>query len=221
MAAPAVNELVPPKALGQGRFAEHSNSLAASAVTPIGVTPMTSNAFSQPTLPTNVSPEILAKWPDVAATIVSNRMPGDVNGLTALGDTLAAHRWTEAAHVWCVGRVAMFQACNTNVATATFCPARRRPSPVALTAPRPALFSLVRPTLPSHLLSAKIPTHSSSRRSWSMRCRFRHLVDRSSSMASRICKRTDYFGRGSWLRWDMTSSHNGIFCLQYPQHAFH
>ncbi|KAH7094114.1 Sec23-binding domain of Sec16-domain-containing protein, partial [Auriculariales sp. MPI-PUGE-AT-0066] len=61
-------------------------------------TPMTAN-FSQPTIPTNISADILGKWQDIAATIVSNRVPGNSNGLTALGDTLAGHKWIEAAHV--------------------------------------------------------------------------------------------------------------------------
>ncbi|KAH7107114.1 Sec23-binding domain of Sec16-domain-containing protein [Auriculariales sp. MPI-PUGE-AT-0066] len=94
-AGSSVNGLVPPKALGQPRF---SDSLAATTLSPLGPTPMTAN-FSQPAIPTNISADILGKWQDIAATIVSNRVPGDSNGLTALGDTLTDHKWIEAAHV--------------------------------------------------------------------------------------------------------------------------
>ena len=54
-------------------------------------------------IPTNVSPEVLANWPETAATIVSNSVGGEhSSSLTALGDCLLSNNWIEAAHVWCV-----------------------------------------------------------------------------------------------------------------------
>ncbi|KZV90262.1 hypothetical protein EXIGLDRAFT_750750 [Exidia glandulosa HHB12029] len=92
--ASSVHELVPPKALGQPRVPEPA---AALAVTPMHITPMTAN-FTQPTIPTNVPNDILGRWQDIAATVVSNHVLGDSSGLTALGDTLLSHKWVEAAH---------------------------------------------------------------------------------------------------------------------------
>lgn len=94
--AAAVQELVPPRALGQPRVADSGASLAAAA-TPMHITPMTAN-FTQASIPTNVPVDILARWPDIASTVVSNHVQGDSSGLTALGDTLAAHKWVEPAH---------------------------------------------------------------------------------------------------------------------------
>lgn len=43
------------------------------------------------------------QWQETASMIFT-QTPGDSAALTSLGDYLAASRWFEAAHVWCVIR---------------------------------------------------------------------------------------------------------------------
>ena len=53
--------------------------------------------------PLNITPEVLMSWAKTAAMILSNPVtPESSAALTALGDQLAAHQWTEAAHAWYV-----------------------------------------------------------------------------------------------------------------------
>ena len=89
-----VQEISPPKSLTKSieSLQPPLPSLMATPVSP---------GFPK-TLPTSaVAPEVLAKWPEIAATIVSNSNSGDhASALSALGDFLAADGWIEAAHVW-------------------------------------------------------------------------------------------------------------------------
>lgn len=63
------------------------------------MTPLTPNF--QMIQPLNISQEVLATWAKTAAMILSNPVtPESSAALTALGDQLAAHQWTEAAHAW-------------------------------------------------------------------------------------------------------------------------
>ena len=65
------------------------------------MTPLTPNF--QMIQPLNISQEVLATWAKTAAMILSNPVtPESSAALTALGDQLAAHQWTEAAHAWYV-----------------------------------------------------------------------------------------------------------------------
>ena len=67
----------------------------------LSVTPMTPNF---PTAqPLDISQEVLATWAKTASMILSTPpTPDSSQALTALGDQLAIHQWTEAAHAWCV-----------------------------------------------------------------------------------------------------------------------
>jgi hypothetical protein len=67
--------------------------------TPLGVTPK-SPGFSS-NVPTNVSVDVLAKWPETVAMMISNSTSPETSAaLTAIGDQLGANHWIEAAHVW-------------------------------------------------------------------------------------------------------------------------
>ena len=45
--------------------------------------------------------DVLSKWAETAAMIISNPMTPEASAaLTALGDQLQANGWFEAAHVW-------------------------------------------------------------------------------------------------------------------------
>lgn len=44
--------------------------------------------------------QVLSKWTETAATIISNTTTGDSAAMTALGDRLVANGWPEAAHAW-------------------------------------------------------------------------------------------------------------------------
>ena len=75
------------------------NKLAPPPLTPLGVTP-TSPHFPT-SVPTNVPVEVLAKWAETVAMMISNSAPPETSAaLTALGDHLSANQWIEAAHVW-------------------------------------------------------------------------------------------------------------------------
>ncbi|KAI0709341.1 Sec23-binding domain of Sec16-domain-containing protein [Earliella scabrosa] len=90
--ANAVQELVHPKTLLQ-----HGQSNLQVPQPQLSVTPMTPNF---PMIqPLNISQEVLASWAKTAAMILSNPLtPESSAALTALGDQLAVHQWTEAAH---------------------------------------------------------------------------------------------------------------------------
>ncbi|KAI0748222.1 Sec23-binding domain of Sec16-domain-containing protein [Daedaleopsis nitida] len=90
--ASAVQELVHPKSLLQ-----HGPNNLQIPQPQLSVTPMTP---SFPVIqPLNVSQEVLASWATTAAMILSNpSTPESSSALSALGDQLAVHQWTEAAH---------------------------------------------------------------------------------------------------------------------------
>ncbi len=89
-----VQEISSPKSL-----AKSSESLQ-PPLPSLMTTPISPN-FHKLSPTSAVSPEALAKWPETAATIVSNSNSGDhAPTLTALGDFLVANGWIEAAHVW-------------------------------------------------------------------------------------------------------------------------
>ena len=93
----AVQELVHPSSLLQ-----HVQSNTLQIPQPqLSVTPMTPNF---PTAqPLDISQEVLATWAKTASMILSNPpTPDSSQALTALGDQLAIHQWTEAAHAWYV-----------------------------------------------------------------------------------------------------------------------
>lgn len=58
--------------------------------------------FLDSSLTKDVPESILEKWQETAAMIVANRFLGDSPAMTlsALGDTLLANNWVDAAHVW-------------------------------------------------------------------------------------------------------------------------
>jgi len=50
---------------------------------------------------TNVPAEVLAKWAETVAMMISNSASPETSAaLTALGDHLSANQWIEAAHAW-------------------------------------------------------------------------------------------------------------------------
>lgn len=65
----------------------------------LNVTPMSPNFPTTKAL--NISQEVLGTWAQTASMIMSNPLTSESSqALTALGDQLAAHQWTEAAHAW-------------------------------------------------------------------------------------------------------------------------
>ncbi|PIL24083.1 hypothetical protein GSI_13834 [Ganoderma sinense ZZ0214-1] len=90
--AAAVQELVHPSNLLQ-----HGQNALQIPQPQLSVTPMSPNFPA--TKPLNISQEVLASWAQTASMIMSNPLtPESSQALTALGDQLAAHQWTEAAH---------------------------------------------------------------------------------------------------------------------------
>ncbi|KAJ3551916.1 hypothetical protein NM688_g4435 [Phlebia brevispora] len=88
----AVQELLPPKPLTS---MTQLNPLAPVAST---VTPMTAS-FPPPFQTSPVPTEILKKWTETAAMMISSPMTAETSSaLTALGDQLLANNWVEAAH---------------------------------------------------------------------------------------------------------------------------
>ncbi|KAH9951938.1 Sec23-binding domain of Sec16-domain-containing protein [Amylocystis lapponica] len=91
----AVQELLPPKPLTAhiGAQTLQLPSPSTSSVTPI------SPNFTSLAETMDIPPEVLARWADTAAMIVSSPMTMETSStLTALGDQLAGNRWFEAAH---------------------------------------------------------------------------------------------------------------------------
>ena len=91
-----VSELMPPKPL---------TSLAQLSAIPVptaAITPMT--ASFPPSFQPSICPaDILAKWAETAAMIISSPLTSEASSaLTALGDQLNANQWVEAAHAWYV-----------------------------------------------------------------------------------------------------------------------
>ncbi|KAF8654092.1 hypothetical protein AX16_003625 [Volvariella volvacea WC 439] len=90
--AAAVQELVPQNLLvraAAGHLVPPANSQ---------LTPRTPN-FAAPTPSSNIPQESLARWAETAAMMISNPItPETSSALTALGDQLLAHQWTDAAH---------------------------------------------------------------------------------------------------------------------------
>lgn len=91
-----VQELLPPKNLA--KVGESVNLLAPPS---IQATPISPN-FPKPALAAHIPSEVLSKWAETAATIVSNATGNGEEwaSLTALGDYLISNGWVEAAHVW-------------------------------------------------------------------------------------------------------------------------
>lgn len=96
MISAAVLQFLPPRPLAPPPILPSQQHLAIGAglipraPTPIAIDPATAN------LPESV----LAKWQETVALIVANRSVGDSAALTALGDTLKANGWVDAAHIW-------------------------------------------------------------------------------------------------------------------------
>ena len=66
---------------------------------PLGVTPVSPNFPG--TVPTDLPVEVLAKWSETVAMMISNSTSLETSAaLTAIGDHLSANQWIEAAHVW-------------------------------------------------------------------------------------------------------------------------
>ncbi|KAI1795779.1 Sec23-binding domain of Sec16-domain-containing protein [Ganoderma leucocontextum] len=90
--AAAVQELVHPSNLLQ-----HGQNALQIPQPQLSITPVSPNFPT--THPLNISQEVLASWAQTASMILSNPLtPESSQALTALGDQLAAHQWTEAAH---------------------------------------------------------------------------------------------------------------------------
>jgi len=70
-------------------------------------TPLTPN-FSAPPPSNNVPHDVLSKWKDTLAMLISSSSNADNTAvITALGDQLLANQWVEAAHAWFVLTVAI------------------------------------------------------------------------------------------------------------------
>ncbi len=90
----SVQELVHPSNLLQ-----HGQNALQIPQPQLSITPVSPNF--PVTQPLNISQEVLATWAQTASMIMSNpSTPESSQALTALGDQLAAHHWTEAAHAW-------------------------------------------------------------------------------------------------------------------------
>ncbi|EKM55569.1 uncharacterized protein PHACADRAFT_144091 [Phanerochaete carnosa HHB-10118-sp] len=89
----SVQELLPPKPLG--------SMPSLQALAPLASTSTPISASFLPLMPPMVLPkDVLAKWTETTAMILSSTMTTDTySTLTALGDQLAANNWIEAAHV--------------------------------------------------------------------------------------------------------------------------
>jgi len=133
------------------------NKLAPPPSTPLGVTP-TSPHFAV-NLPTNVPAEVLARWAETVAMMLSNpASPETPAALTALGDHLSANQWTEAAHTWYRFTLQIHLYYVLICALSATCCPHRHLSSVALGLLRPAWSSwglLARPSPPR---SARIQT---------------------------------------------------------------
>ncbi|KAL6309244.1 Sec23-binding domain of Sec16-domain-containing protein [Sparassis latifolia] len=89
----SVQELLPPKPL------VHSAPTLQIPLSASSVTPISPN-FPGSAEIMNLPVEVMSKWADTAAMIISNPMTAESSStLTALGDQLAANQWFEAAHV--------------------------------------------------------------------------------------------------------------------------
>ncbi|TCD71886.1 hypothetical protein EIP91_000018 [Steccherinum ochraceum] len=92
--AASVQQLAPQKLL-----IDNVSGLQVPPIPHGSVTPLSPN-FAQNAPSAVISPEILSKWVETAAMIVSNPMTTETSSaLTALGDQLLANHWIEAAHV--------------------------------------------------------------------------------------------------------------------------
>ena len=91
----SVQTILPPAPLSR----TVDNKLAPPPPPPLGVTP-TSPLFPG-SAPTNVPVEVLAKWSETVAMMISNSTSPETSAaLTTIGDQLNANQWIEAAHVW-------------------------------------------------------------------------------------------------------------------------
>ncbi|KAH8913773.1 hypothetical protein BT69DRAFT_1344126 [Atractiella rhizophila] len=99
--ANSIQEFLPPRPLNAGpTFGSHLSANGPNDSQPVA-TPMSSN-FPDLSLYSNISNDVLDKWRETAAMIISNQPNGDSATLTALGDTLGNNGWNDAAHVWFV-----------------------------------------------------------------------------------------------------------------------
>ena len=91
----SVQAMLPPAPLSRAV----DNKLALPLPPPSGVTPISPNFLGN--VATNVPVEVLAKWSETVAMMISNSTsPETSSALTAIGDHLSANHWIEAAHVW-------------------------------------------------------------------------------------------------------------------------
>ena len=87
--------MLPPKNLSK---ASESTHLAPPTIQPSPISPN----FPKPALTPHIQAEVLSKWPETAASIVSNINSAGEHyaALTTLGDYLISNKWVEAAHAW-------------------------------------------------------------------------------------------------------------------------
>ncbi|KAF8334307.1 Sec23-binding domain of Sec16-domain-containing protein [Cantharellus anzutake] len=89
----SIQELSPPKSLAK------SAELLQPAAPSLVHTPISPN-FPKLPITSSVSSEALSRWPETAATVISNFSSGEhASTLTNLGDRLLSKGWIEAAHV--------------------------------------------------------------------------------------------------------------------------
>ena len=90
-----VQAMLPPAPLSRAV----ENKLAPPPPPSLGATPISPNFLGN--VPTNVPVEVLARWTETVAMMISNSTsPETSTALTAIGDHLSANQWIEAAHVW-------------------------------------------------------------------------------------------------------------------------
>ena len=90
-----VQAMLPPAPLSR----TVNNNLVPPPPTPLGVTPVSPNFPGN--VPKNVPAEVLAKWAETIAMMISNSASPETSAaLTTLGDHLSVNQWIEAAHAW-------------------------------------------------------------------------------------------------------------------------
>jgi hypothetical protein len=100
-----VQALVPPVSL-----IKPSETPQAPALSPIG--PISPN-FPSHAITAPIPADALKKWPDTAAMLIPGPSVSECSAaLLALGDSLSANHWVEAAHTWYVSQSSVFAMSN-------------------------------------------------------------------------------------------------------------
>ncbi|KAK4701487.1 COPII coat assembly protein SEC16, partial [Phenoliferia sp. Uapishka_3] len=94
LGAESVLQFLPPRPLAPPPLLPSQHLAVGAGLIPRAPTPVS----AQPTMD-NLSESVLSKWQETVALIIANRSSGDSAALTALGDTLKANGWLDAAHV--------------------------------------------------------------------------------------------------------------------------